>query len=185
MSGRELSKEERDKFSNFFRSWYNSQKRYKLIEISKEVKIPISTLYDYVHYNKGPNSIEKANTIINFIKKNQQEKSQLPKIPENINNKEKIIDNLMDNTVLLCQISELNEALQKLHSSIESIQKHTNSNKELTGNQQINELNKHLNSIELSLFSLYSELLWFKNSSSENRKVLRKSLNSKDIGYIT
>jgi len=42
-----------------------------------------------------------------------------------------------------------------------------------------------VDNLELSLLSLYSELLWFKNSLPEDRKILRKSLNSKDIGYIT
>jgi len=185
MIKRGLSKEEKNKFGNFFKLWFNSQNQYTLIDISKDVNIPVSSLYDYVRYNKGPNNIEKANAIINFIKKNQQEKPILSETLEKFNKKEKNIDNLMEKTAFLCQISELNEALQKLHSSIETIQKHTNSKKISTGNQQLNELHNHINNLELSLLSLYSELLWFKNSSSEDRKVLRKSLNSKDIGYIT
>ena len=62
-----LSKEEKSKFNVFFKTWFNSQNKYKLNDISKEVNIPVSSLYDYIHYDKSPNNIEKANAIINLV----------------------------------------------------------------------------------------------------------------------
>jgi len=67
-----LSKEEKNKFSIFFSTWFNSQKQFKLKDISQEVNIPVSSLYDYIRNNKAPNNTEKANAIINFIKNNQR-----------------------------------------------------------------------------------------------------------------
>jgi hypothetical protein len=185
MVNRGLSKEEKSKFNIFFKTWFNSQNQYKLNDISKKVNIPVSSLYDYLRYNKSPNNIEKANAIINFIKQNQQEPAKIPYILDNSLDAENDSNNLRDNSVFLCQINEFNDALIKLQSSIETFQNYANSKKTSPKKQQPSELNRHLSNLELSLLSLYSELLWFKNSSSEDRKVLRKSLNSKDIGYIT
>jgi len=180
-----LSKEEKNKFSIFFSTWFNSQKQFKLKDISQEVNIPVSSLYDYIRNNKAPNNTEKANAIINFIKNNQRVDARYSDNLESADKKEKNIEDLKEKLTFLCQISELDETLQKFHSSIESIQNQTNSKTSFSGKPKINELGSHVDNLELSLLSLYSELLWFKNSLPEDRKILRKSLNSKDIGYIT
>lgn len=185
MINRGLSKEEKTKFSNYFRTWFKSQKKFKLNEISKEVKIPVSTLYDYVHYNKAPHNIEKANTIINFIKNYQQSETKQSKSPKKYTNDELNIEKIKDDAAILCQLSELLEASKKLQESIRTFQDRFNSLKRGSDKKGSNEINSHIDHLERSLLSLHSELIWFKNATSEERKVLRKSLNSKDVGYIT
>lgn len=185
MVNRGLSNEEKIKFSNYFRTWFKSQKRFKLNEISKEVNIPVSTLYDYVHYNKAPHNIEKANMIINFIKNNQQSETKLSKSPKKYTTDESNVEKIKDDAVILCHLSELLEASKKLQESIKTFQDRSHLPKRDYDNKGSNELNSHINHLESSLFSLHSELIWFKNASSEERKVLRKILNSKDVGYIT
>jgi hypothetical protein len=180
-----LSNEEKIKFSNFFQTWFNSQNKFKLNEISKEVNIPVSTLYDYIHYNKAPHNIEKANAIINFIKKNQQIESKSSLASKKSADYEHNIENLKEDAVILCQLSELLEASKKIQSSIETFQDRSYSKKKDSEKPQRNEIIFHVNNLELSLLSLHSELIWFKNATSEDRKVLRKSLKTKDIGYIT
>jgi hypothetical protein len=185
MVNRGLSNEEKIKFSNFFRTWFKSQKKFKLNEISKEVNIPVSTLYDYVHYNKAPHNIEKANAIINFIKTNQQSEPKLSKSPKKYTTDESNVEKIKDDAVILCQLSELLEASKKLQASIKTFQDRSHPPKRDHDKKGSNEINSHIDNLEHSLLSLHSELIWFKNATSEERKVLRKSLNSKDVGYIT
>ncbi|MHB8163216.1 MAG: hypothetical protein ACYDDV_02585 [Methanoregula sp.] len=180
-----LSKEEKIKFSNFFRSWFISQKKFKLNEISKEVDIPVSTLYDYIYYNKAPHNIEKANTIINFIKNNQQSEKKPSKSPKTHTTDESNFEKIKDDAVISCQLSELLEASKKLQSAIVTFQARSSSKKIHTGQSDSRKIDSHINNFELSLLLLHSELIWFKNATIKERNALRKSLKSKDIGYIT
>jgi hypothetical protein len=149
------------------------------------VNIPVSTLYDYVHYNKAPYNIEKANVIINFIKNNQQLESKPLISSKKYATNNTHIEKIKDDAVILCQLSELLEASKKLQASIKTFQDRSHPPKRDYDKKESNEINSHIDNLERSLLSLHSELIWFKNATSEERKVLRKSLNSKDVGYIT
>jgi bacterioferritin (cytochrome b1) len=185
MVNRGLSNEEKIKFSNYFRTWFKSQNKFKLIEISKVVNIPKSSLYDYIYYNKAPHNIEKANAIINFIKNNQQSETKLSNSSKKHATDKTHIEKIKDDAVILCQLSELLEVSKKLQSAIETFQNRSNPLKRDDEKKGSNEINSHIDNLERSLLSLHSELIWFKNATSEERKVLRKSLKSKDVGYIT
>lgn len=180
-----LSKEEKNKFTNFFRTWFKSQNKYSILEISKEVNIPAPSLYDYIYYNKSPNSIEKANLIISFIKKNSTAELASSFVLKPAKQNSPRFENIQDDAVVLCQISELTEAIKKLENSLESFKKQSSpqTNKSETG--QLSERILHIKNLEHLLLSLHSELIWFKNATSDDRKKLRKSLKSKDVGYIT
>jgi hypothetical protein len=171
-----LSKDEKNKFVIFFKTWFNSQNKFRVSDISKELNIPESSLRDYILYDKSPNSIEKANVIINFIKKNQRTGLEPYK-------KETNIENIKENTAFLCQINELNNSLKQFQSSIETIQKNllvANNDK-----KQKDETKSHIDNLKFSLLSLYSEIDWFKNKTNLERMALRKSLNANDVGYLT
>lgn len=179
-----LSKEDRNKFSNFVKKWFNSQNRYTIREIAEKTGISDSSCYDYFLYGKAPNNIEKANIIINFIKSHQPEVNS---IEGNVQppKKSSIPHDIKKNTEFLCQINELNNSLKQLQSSIEVIQTNLSDQNKYEEKKEKNELNYHIDNLKSSLFSLYSEIDWFKNKTNLERKSLRKSIDSKDVGYLT
>lgn len=179
-----LSKEEKKKFCTFFQSWFNSQNKFKLNDLSAKVNIPVSTLYGYLHNNNGPSNIEKANVIIAFIKNNQQN-DQRPLSVFQPSDHELQNYNLKDDAIKLSQISELHEAMRQLHLALDVFEKQLSTPRKNQVNNQSSKRDPHIENIELLLLSLHSELIWFKNATLEDRKILRKSLKSKDVGYIT
>lgn len=184
MSRKGLSNDEKNKFSIFLKSWYNSQDQYTIGEIAEILNIPSSSLYDYIMYEKAPNSVEKANIIINFIKNNQIKKKSETSSNQNEQIKD-VINESEGDAAFLCQINELNNSLNNLQSSLKIVQDQLSLKKKFPKKLKDNEIAQHIYNTNISLFLLYSELDWFKNSTDANRKEFRKNLSSKDIGYIT
>jgi hypothetical protein len=182
MVKKRLSEEENLRFSKLFNHWFYSQERYKINDLARELGIPKSTIYDYLKYGKKPD-ISNANIIINFVKNHSNlsiKSGQDTLSIQTVTSKEEIHENKV-----VYQINELNDLLNNLQSSIKNIQVQISSKKPSEKISQNIELTNHINNLKTSLFSLHSELIWFKNQTKNERNVLRKNISANDIGYMT
>jgi archaellum component FlaC len=181
MANDKLSNEEKRRLSTFFKNWYVNQTKYTLTDIAKELKIPHSTLFDYL--KKGQiSSKDKANLIIKFIKSHPIDNEN-----EELYNKplqEDVFTKIEKNTIFY-QIDELNILIDSLQKNLKNFQIQGSSHQLAKSKSSEDELSNHINNFKLALYALNFELNWFKNKTTEERKALRKGINANDIGYIT
>lgn len=182
MAKNRLSEEENLRFSKLFSHWYYSQEQYKIKDLAKELGIPKSTIYDYLKYGKTP-SVSNANTIINFVKNHPIHSIKYDE--SNKSTKKTTLNVGIQEKKVIYQINELNDLLNSLQSSIKNIQAQIYFKNPPDKISQNIELTDHTNNLKSALFSLHSELNWFKNQTKNERNALRKKISPNDIGYLT
>jgi hypothetical protein len=176
MTKKILLDEERSRFSKLLLHWYHSQNTYTIKDLSSELGIPTPSIYDYIKYGRVPD-VSKANKIINFIKTHPIETSK-EKYTEKIEESEEF-----EKEEILSQLTELNDILKSLQRSLDTYQKKISSKKKVPSKDD--DLTNHTLRFRSAIFSLYSELNWFKNQTKKERDLLRKKISANDIGYLT
>lgn len=74
----------------------------------------------------------------------------------------------------------------ELESEVEPENKLTSSVSEKVkiNEDNLKEINNHCENMKVALFLLMEELKYFKDSSSQSRKIMKKNINGEEVGYL-